>query len=157
MQRLTDAQAAFLRGEASPEQLHLLEQEQAGEEMTKKALEEKRRKKEAGMWGRLKGAVGITSGDMGREKEQPENSVRGGERLLDDGAVDDGSSTTGRVGSGGVMRALLDSRRVGEEEVVDRIGIRGGPLDVLAGNMASAVIPKSDSDWMSWMRGSGKS
>ena len=156
MQRLIDAQTAFLRGEASPEQLHLLEQEQAGEEMTKKAVEEKRRKKEAGMWGRLKGVVGITSGDMGREMELPENSIRGGERLLDDSAVDDGSSTAGRVGNGGVMQALLDSKRVGEQEFVARTGIRGGPLDVLADNVASAVIPKSDSDWMSWISGSGK-
>src|SRR2546423_14934299 len=69
MQRLTDAQTAFLRGEATPEQLHLLEQERAGEEMAKKAAEEERRKKEAGMEGRLEEIEGSSSGDKGREQE----------------------------------------------------------------------------------------
>ena len=157
MQRLADAQTAFLRGEATAEQLYLLEQERAGEEITKKTAVEKRRRKEAGMWGRLKETVGITSGDMGREREQPKPSVQGGERLLEEGWVNDGSTMADKAGSGNVMQAVPDSQRNGEQEVMARTGIRGGPLDVLASNVATAVTPKSTSDWMSWMRGSGRS
>lgn len=152
MQRLTDAQTAFLRGEATPEQLHLLEQERAGEEMAKKAAEEKRRKKEAGMWGRLKGVVGFNSGDMGREKETPRQTVQGGERLFEEGWVDDGSSTANTASSGSIIQAVQDSRREGKPDVVAQTGTTGGPLDVLASNVASA-----NSDWMSWVRGSRKS
>jgi hypothetical protein len=157
MQRLTDARTAFLRGEATPEQLHLLEQERAGEEMAKKAAMEKRRKKEAGMWGRLKEVVGISSGDMGREKEQPGQSTQGGERLLEEGWVDDAATTRADAGGGNVMQAVMDSRREGEKQVEARTGIRGGPLDVLASNVASAVTPKSRTDWLSWVRGRDKS
>jgi hypothetical protein len=157
MQRLADARAAFLRGEATPEQLHLLEQERAGEDMAKKAAMEKRRKKEAGMWGRLKEVVGINSGDMGREKEQPEQSTQGGERLLEEGWVDDAATTRAVAGGGNVMQAVMDSRREGEKQVEARTEIRGGPLDVLAGNAANAVTPKSHTDWLSWVRGRDKS
>jgi hypothetical protein len=156
MQRLTDARAAFLRGEATPEQLHLLEQERAGEELAKKAAMEKRRKKEAGMWGRLKEVVGISSGDMGREKEQPGQSTHGGERLLEEGWVDGAATTRADAGGGNVMQAVMDSRREGEKQVEARTGTRGGPLDVLAGNVASAVTPKSHTDWLSWVRGRDK-
>jgi hypothetical protein len=153
MQRLNDAQTAFLRGEATPEQLHLLEQERAGEEMAKKAAEQKRRKKEAGMWGRLKGVVGVSSGDMGREKEPPGQAIQGGERLLEEGWVDDAS----RASSGSIIQAVPDSRREGKQDVVSRPRITGGPLDVLASNVAGVVTHKTYSDWMSWVRGSGKS
>jgi hypothetical protein len=156
MQRLTDAQTAFLRGEATSEQLHLLEQERAGEEMAKKAEEEKRRKKEAGVWGRLKGIVGIYSRDMVREKERPTESIQGGGRLLEAGWVDGGSSTASKNGDGSTMQAAQHSRE-GEEEVVDRTETREGPLDVLASNVAGVVLQKTHSDWMSWVRGSKKS
>jgi hypothetical protein len=156
MQRLTDARAAFLRGEATPEQLHLLEQERAGEEMAKMAAMEKRRKKEAGVWRRLKEVVGISSGDMGREKEQPGQSTQG-ERLLEEGWVDDAATTRAVTGGGNVMQSVMDSRREGEKQVEAGTGIRGGPLDVLAGNVASAVTPKSHADWLSWVRGRDKS
>ena len=153
MQRLTDAQTAFLRGEATPEQLHLLEQERAGEEMAKKAAEEKQRKKEAGMWGRLKGIVGISSGDMGRENERPAKPIQGGERLLEEGWVKNDSTMADGVRGGNVMQAIRASRKEGDQEVVAQTGIRGGPLDVLAGNVAGVVTPKTHSDWLSWVRG----
>jgi hypothetical protein len=156
MQRLTDARTAFLRGEATSEQLHLLEQERAGEEIAKKAEEERRHKKEAGMWGRLKGIVGISSRDMGREKERPAESIQGGGRLLEEGWVDDGSSTAHRTSDGSTMQAVRD-RTQGEQEVVDRTEVRGGPLDVLASNVASVVTQETQSDWKSWVRGSKKS
>ncbi|KAK5047243.1 hypothetical protein LTR84_006765 [Exophiala bonariae] len=71
MNRLGEAQAAFLRGEATAEQLHLLEQERAGEEM---ALQHKRAveaKKAESYWSRMKGILGQTAakGEMGTETE----------------------------------------------------------------------------------------
>lgn len=45
MGRLDDARAAFLAGRADAEQLHLLEQERAGEELHKRYEEEKRQKR----------------------------------------------------------------------------------------------------------------
>ena len=156
MQRLTDAQTAFLRGEATPEQLHLLEQERAGEEMAKKSAEEKRRKKEAGMWGRLKEIVGVSSGDMGREKESPGQGKQEGNRRLQEGWINDGSSTVNTAASGRITQTVQDSRREGEQDVGARTGVTGGPLDVLASNVAGAVTQKTPRDWLSWVR-SGKS
>ena len=67
MQRLTDAQSAFLSGAASPEQLHLLEQERAGEELVNIRELDRVLKKERSIWNRVKNAVGMSSRDMGRE------------------------------------------------------------------------------------------
>src|SRR2546423_6278552 len=118
MQRLTDAQTAFLRGEATPEQLHLLEQERIGEEMAKTAAEEKQRKKEAGMWGRLREIIGISSGDMDREMKPRAEQMERGERLLEEGWVNDAATPTNRGIIGNVAQAVLDDRREGEQDVV---------------------------------------
>jgi hypothetical protein len=69
LDRLDDARKAFLAGTASAEQLHLLEQERAGQEMEEQREREKERKKEAGIWGRVKEAVGaqVSKGEMGEE------------------------------------------------------------------------------------------
>jgi hypothetical protein len=110
------------------------------------------------VWGRLREFAGISSGDMGREKERPGKSIQRSERLLEEGWADDGSTTTDRAAGGGnVMQAVLDSRREGEQKVLAGTEIRGGPLDVLAGNVASVVTPKTHGDWMSWVRGRDKS
>ena len=162
MQRLTDAQQAFLRGEASPEQLHLLEQERAGEEIKLKAEEMMRRRKEDGVWGKVKGLVGVSKGDMGRETVR-KTDEEVAPKLLEEGWVDPSRAEDVRSGWGGggtgrgIMQAVRESRREGEKEVVEKTGIVGGPLDVLAYNVAGAVVPKSDNGWMSWVRGGGKS
>lgn len=156
MQRLADAQTAFLRGEATPEQLHLLEQERAGEEMAKKAAEEKRRRKEAGVWARMKDNVGIGSGDLGRETNRSGQTVPRSERLLEEGYVDDGALTVNRASSGSVTPPIHDSKAEGEQEVMAQSGSSGGSLDVLAGNVAGLVTQTTYSDWMSWMRRSDK-
>ncbi|KAL9619818.1 MAG: hypothetical protein Q9160_005558 [Pyrenula sp. 1 TL-2023] len=62
IERLHAAQRAFLSGTATPEQLHLLKQERAGEEMQRKHQEEVRRRKENGVFGRTKRAMGFGSG-----------------------------------------------------------------------------------------------
>lgn len=166
MQRLQDAQTAFLAGTASPEQLHLLEQERAGEQMARGRDEEKKRKKEAGLWGRLKQTVGMDSGDMGRERSFGRGAAAagagqgddGGERrLLEEARMDPSEAASSLVGGGSVMQAVRESRREGEKEVVARTGIVGGPLDVLADNVAGVVTPKSDKSWISWSKGAGKS
>lgn len=72
MNRLGEAQQAFLRGEASAEQLHLLEQERAGEEMALQHKRQVEQKKSESYWSRFKGLVGTTAakGEMGQETEQ---------------------------------------------------------------------------------------
>ena len=72
LDRLDNARSAFLRGEASAEQLHLLEQERAGLEMESARLRDAQRKKEQGVWGRVKGMIGqgVASGEMGLESER---------------------------------------------------------------------------------------
>lgn len=164
MQRLSDAQQAFLKGEATPEQLHLLEQERAGEKIAQKAQETKRRKKEESLWGKVKGLMpGFSRGDMGKEKETvmaeeaSSDTGAGGVRLLEEGWVDPSEMASRRVGGGGVMQAVNESRREGEKELVTRTGSTGGSLDVLADNFVGALTSRSDSGWMSWVRGGGKS
>jgi hypothetical protein len=72
LDRLDDARKAFLAGTASAEQLHLLEQERAGQEMEEAREREKERKKEAGIWGQVREAVGaqVSRGQMGEETER---------------------------------------------------------------------------------------
>ena len=192
MQRLHDAQTAFLKGEASPEQLHLLEQERAGEEMVTRAVSEKVRRKEEGMFGRMKALIsGQTgTGEMGREEvEVVEDGSRqgrqGGERILEEQWVEGdvrpkvqfSRNESERAVASGVQGVGLDSkgrpvpmeravkeyearqaakgsRTSGEKEVIARTGITGGPLDVLADNVTSAVTGNSNGDWLSWLRGS---
>lgn len=67
MDKLDNARRAFLAGNASAEQLHLLEQERAGEEIKLKYEADKRRKKEAGYFASVKNMFGGKSGDMGAE------------------------------------------------------------------------------------------
>ena len=90
LDKLDDARSAFLEGSASAEQLHLLEQERAGEAITRDFEERQRRKKEDSIWGKVKGTFGILSkgGDLGRESEvlSAQERVQKGRRLLEDSA-----------------------------------------------------------------------
>ena len=181
MGRLQDAQQAFLRGDASAEQLHLLEQERAGEDLIAKAAAEKSQKKSEGVWARLKGAVGqgAAAGDLGTETQkeaEARESRRGGKgRLLEEawaetelrpvavtpsGIEGVGYDEKGRPVPANKMqrvaRKVGKQRRTGEDEVKARTGIQAGPLDVLASNVASNVTPSNSSNsWLSWVRGSG--
>jgi hypothetical protein len=191
MQRLHDAQSAFLKGDATPEQLHLLEQERAGEEMTERAVAEKARKKEQGILGRARAFIGMgaAGGEMGREDEVVEVRSRpgrqSGERILEEEWIEGevrpqaqfSRNDSERAVASGIQGVGMDSkgrpvpmeravkeyearqvakgpRRAGEEEVVARTGITGGPLDVLASNVTNAVTGNGNGDWLSWLRGS---
>lgn len=69
LDKLEDARASFLSGTANAEQLHLLEQERAGEEIKKTYEREKQKRKEAGWFASVRNLFrrGAASGDMGAE------------------------------------------------------------------------------------------
>ncbi|RMZ84943.1 hypothetical protein DV738_g450, partial [Chaetothyriales sp. CBS 135597] len=72
LDRLAEAQKAFLRGEANAEQLHLLQQERESEEKAARfKVEQEEKKKNEGVWSRVKGFVstGAAAGDKGEETE----------------------------------------------------------------------------------------
>ena len=166
LQKLSDAQTAFLRGEATAEQLHILEQERAGDEMQMQREKEKQNKKANSLWTKTKrmfysiggvkeeeslgekarrGEFGVM--DMVRQKETDAN------RLLTEG--DGQVEITHQNGQGlGVVEMVEDHRRSGEKEVMARteLGQRGGMLDQLAENTASAAS-NSGRSWFSWGRG----
>lgn len=179
LDRLAEAQKAFLRGEADAEQLHLLEQERAGDEMEVQRDKEKARKKEEGIWARVKGklggvgAVGDMGGETAEEAKVREMRSRGRETVLQQSIVESevrpvAVEQTGIQGVGldakGRPVPLTKTERVvrtpAEHESVvgdgaTRISKVAGPLDVLAGDVADAVVPaKSKGGWLSWIRGS---
>ena len=195
MGRLDDARAAFLAGTATPEQLHLLEQERAGDEIVAKAMAEKARRKEEGILGRAKAFIGVQTaiGDKGREEETVSSSSKairqGGERILEEEWTTTSEvrpqaqfsrSESERAVASGVQGVGLDSkgrpvpmdravkeyeqrqaavqgssnRPAAPKEVNAPTTIRGGPLDVMAGNIAGMVTSNGSGDWLSWLRSS---
>lgn len=180
LDRLDGARRAFLRGDASAEQLHLLEQERAGEEMTVARQRDAERKKSESYWSRAKGLVGLqaASGEMGQETqvERQEREARTArrQRPAGDGWIEGEVQAVAVAPSGikgvgldsrgrpvpeskveYVSRKVQDERRSGEKEVVARTGITGGPLDLLADNVADAVTSSTQSrGWFSWFKGS---
>jgi hypothetical protein len=183
MGRLHDAQSAFLQGTADPEQLHLLEQERAGEEIVRRAGVEKERRKDGGILGRAKAFMNgtIKVGDLGREEEVRQ----GGERILEEVWVERtqqqnpqfSRSDSERAVASGVHGVGLDSKgrpvpmdravkeyearqtaqgpiRTAPKEVNAPISMRGGPLDVMAGNIAGTVTSDGSGGWLSWLRSS---
>lgn len=83
MDRLQNAQQAFLRGEASAEQLHLLQQERAGEEMALQHKRDNERKSSESYWSKAKALVGsqTSQGQMGSETDE-EKTLREKRALL---------------------------------------------------------------------------
>lgn len=190
MGRLHDAQTAFLAGTASPEQLHLLEQERAGDEMVARAVAEKVRKKEEGIFGRAKAFIGgqTAAGDLGREEVESverRSARQGGERILEEEWIEGevqpqvqfSRNESERAVASGVQGVGLDSKgrpvpmdravkeyqqrqaaqgssRTVQNEVNAPTPIRGGPLDVMAGNIAGTVTSNGNGDWLSWLRSS---
>jgi len=167
MEKLQNARQAFLRGNATAEQLHLLEQERAGDEMAANAKRERERKKSEGYWAQLKGLVGkgAAVGEMGREEpaEIEARKVRRGvrEKLLDDGWIE-GEVRPVAVAPSGIQGVGLDAkgrpvpankmervvRNVEGEVTASTGGVTGGPLDVVA-NAATA----ESRGWSSWFWG----
>jgi hypothetical protein len=166
LQKLYDAQQAFVRGDPTPEQLHLLQQERAGDEMVEKIKREKERKKRESWWRRGKAAIGLGpkaagegEGDDEARYGKVESRAEGpevvlGKRLLEEerwvGDKKDGKSVLEAV------KNMVDNRRRTGEKELERIhGTQGGPLDVLAGNVTSAVKVQTSgrSSWFDWGRG----
>ena len=177
MDRLGEAQKAFLRGDANAEQLHLLEQERAGEEMAVKFKADRDKQKTRGLWNKMKGLVGAgaSAGEKGSETEGEATArqLRKDRTLADDFAgtelrpVAVSRSDIQGVGYDAqgrpvplskmekVVKQVEKERRTGEDEVTARTGITKGPLDVMADNISSAVVPqKSSGGWFSWGRSS---
>ena len=162
MDRLEAARAAFLQGTADAEQLHLLEQERAGEEINKKYEADKKRKKEES-WTRSITKLFSGRGDMGANAEELTLSERA-ERLKDEeqaferqleqrqqidmrpaavsetGIAGVGLDEKGRPVPMGKMQAVSSS--------VQQSGrIRGGVLDQLADNVTSDVQSTGSNIW----------
>lgn len=181
MDRLRQAQQAFLRGEADAEQLHLLEQERAGEEMATKWKADREAQKTRGLWARAKGVfVGGESaagseramGTETAEEAQRRKERATGGRILEEAWIQQelrpvavkasdiegvGYDSKGRPVPMNKMERLPSNvkieRRTGEQ-VLEKAGISGGPLDQLAGNAAEAARPKSSGGWYSsWFGG----
>jgi Cytochrome oxidase c assembly len=173
MDRLYQAQQAFLRGEADAEQLHLLEQERAGDEMDFQRSRDKEKKKSEGIWAKTKGFIGMGAADseMGTETVEEarvrEMRNRGRDRVFQEAFVQ------GEVKPAAVEKSTIEGvgfdakgrpvpinkmervvRRGNEEEAAVMTGRAPGPLDATADNIADAVVPtKSNSGWLSWLRG----
>ncbi|KAF7509597.1 hypothetical protein GJ744_007635 [Endocarpon pusillum] len=165
LQRLQDAQQAFLRGDATPEQLHLLQQERAGDEIVEKAKRERERKKRESWWRKGKALIGLGPKEglspeeearYGRVQSRAEMEVLPGERLLEEeqwvGDKNDGKSVTEAV-----RDMVEDRRRTGEKQVDHLPGTHGGPLDVLASNITNSVRTETGAGKVSWFGwGQGK-
>lgn len=180
MDRLRDAQQAFLRGEANAEQLHLLEQERAGEEIATKMKSDKEQKKSEGVWSRMKGMVGrgAASGEMGSEtpaEAEARALRRGGRQELLEGGWIEGEVKPVAVAQSEiqgvgydekgrpvplnkvqrVVRKVEEERHIVADTFESKTRNKGGPLDIWASNAASTVSPNSNNSWLSWIRGSG--
>ena len=179
MGRLEEAQRAFLRGDADAEQLHLLEQERAGDEMELQRRREKEKKKSEGVWASVKGLVGGVgaAGDMGGETEAEakvrEMRSRGRTNVLERSIVE-GEVRPVAVEETNIQGVGLDAKGrpvpltkmervvrtpIDQEPIVGdgatRVSRMPGPLDVAAASIAATVVPsKSASGWFGWSRGS---
>jgi hypothetical protein len=176
LDRLDEARQAFLRGNANAEQLHLLEQERAGDEMAAAHKRQVEQKKTQSYWSSLKGMVGVQAakGEMGvetdaerqqREARRTRQQTPSGEGWIE-GEVRPTATAVASSGIKGVgvdskgrpvpenkveyvAGKLEDERRTGEKAVTARTGITGGPLDALADNVVS-----DGRGWLSWLKGS---
>ena len=176
MDRLRDAQQAFLRGDANAEQLHLLEQERAGEEMAAKWKADREKQKTRGLWAKAKDIFGAGSSNRDMGSETPEEAERrekrnSGSRILEEAWVKEEVRPAG-VAESGVAGVAYDSRgrpvpankleRVVEKvdrerrsggDALEQEGRRGGQLDELASNVASVASTNSAGGWLSWFGG----
>jgi hypothetical protein len=176
LDRLAEAQKAFLRGEANAEQLHLLEQERAGEEMSEKWKKDRAEQKTRGLWQRVKAVFGGSDRDMGTETPadvQRREHWQGGSRILEEAWVEPthkksavaeshikgvGYDEKGRPIPVNkiekIVRTAESERRSGEKVLEPAMGRKGGMLDELADNAAAAASTKtSGSSWFGWLGG----
>ncbi|KIV89476.1 hypothetical protein PV10_06872 [Exophiala mesophila] len=117
MERLQNAQQAFLRGEATAEQLHLLQQERAGEEMALQHKRERERKSSESYWSKVKALVGsqTSQGEMGSETEE-EKTLREKRSVLQ-AAIDK---------AGGISGGYVE----GEVGVTETVAVTASPSGI---------------------------
>jgi hypothetical protein len=168
LQRLFDAQQAFVRGDATQEQLHLLQQERAGDEIVEKAKRDKERRKRESWWGKGKAAIGLGPKDGSTAEDEARYGkvkseameVLPGERLLEEERWV-GEKEGEKAVTGAVVNMVEERRRAGEKAAEKVPGAHAGPLDVLAGNITDAVKskgqPVAKTGWLDWAKGKGQS
>ena len=164
LQRLQDARQAFVRGDATAEQLHLLQQERAGDEMVEKAKLEKARKRRESWWGRGLAAAGLgpkdgLDGGEARLQSSAEE-VLPGERLLEEERWV-GDNTAGKSITAAARDMVDDKPRTAEQAIEHTPATRAGSLDVLAANITEAAVkakPASTgkTSWLDWGKGKGQ-
>lgn len=110
MDKLEGARAAFLKGEADAEQLHLLEQERAGEVLVQRHEEEKRRRK----WStKIKGFFGADEGDKGEGETLRERGQRIRKEMDGSGSA---TSSTGDA-SAATVASQANTFKMGDAEL----------------------------------------
>jgi hypothetical protein len=169
LERLHEARQAFVRGDATPAQLHLLQQERAGDAIVEKKEKEKERNRRESWWGRGKAMLFGGKDDeeeqterYGRKEKTPSNiiwqgpvDVKPGERLLEEERWVTNDEKQGKSVTEAVKGMVEGRRRDGEKEIEHTTGLAAGPLDVLAGNVAGAVKEntREATSWLNWGRG----
>ncbi|KAL9112982.1 MAG: hypothetical protein Q9227_002847 [Pyrenula ochraceoflavens] len=150
LERLHQARMAFLAGTADAEQLHILEQEQAGEEMKRQHEEEQRIRKEQSLFTKLKRVFVPESRSMGAE----DDAERARRRREEEGG-EEGEMQPRQILA--QLQALREAKEKVAEEAGGEDARRGrgaekGQLDALASNVAGAVSSSSDQGWFSWLK-----
>lgn len=141
MDKLESARAAFLSGTANAEQLHLLEQERAGEEIQRRYVEEKRRRKEEGWFRGVRGLFGRAagSGEMGAREEEETLKERGRRLEREGEVVEEEQRRRFRMGD-----ATVELRSaVVEESNVPGVGLDREGRPVPLGKMERVLVEES--------------
>jgi hypothetical protein len=145
--RLAEAKEALAKGAADDDQMLLINQERAAEEA------EQARRAKKGIWGSIKGVFttdGLKKEDMGGNLQglSVDAQRQVGEQSTLASAVAKLDEQTGGAPGLGILQAVEEKRREGELGSQDPER-KGGPLDELAENVATAA--KSKRGWTSWL------
>lgn len=126
MDKLEGARAAFLKGQADAEQLHLLEQERAGEVLVQRHEEEKRRRK----WStKIKGFFGADAGDKGEGETLRERGQRIRKEMDEPSDVTSGDVSAATVASQANTFKMGDAELQFRPAAVSESAIAGVGLD----------------------------
>lgn len=126
MDKLEGARAAFLKGQADAEQLHLLEQERAGEVLVQRHEEEKRRRK----WStKIKGFFGADGGDKGEGETLRERGQRIRKEMDEPSGVTSGDVSAATVASQANTFKMGDAELQFRPAAVSESAIAGVGLD----------------------------
>ena len=131
---LEAAREAAARGEADGEQMLVLNRERVRIEA------ERREGEKVGVWRR---GWGWLVGGLKTEEEGVGSGAEGATVVREE------VWSAGRK-EGGVLKAVMEQRREGESEV-EKLGVKGGPLDEMAERLVQTG--KDKSRWTSWVMG----